>query len=433
MWKKTGARKRDHSIEIRGLNHLSGQRHRYREVFLAALKLGMTSFGGPIAHIGFFRDEYVQRRKWLDERTFADMVGLCQMLPGPSSSQLGIGIGLYRAGWKGAVLAWLAFTLPSAVAMAAFALIVQRYPFADASPGWLRGLHIAALAVVAQAVWGMARTLAPDAVRGTLAIGTAVAALLIPGTVGQIVPLVCSGLLGLRLFRTPKSDDSASADGRLHLQATEMGTNSSHRPRMRWAYAALSAFIGCLLLLPLLRHLFPGRLWLALADSFYRAGSLVFGGGHVLLPMLEQETVSRGWLAQEQFMAGYGAVQAVPGPMFTFSAYIGALAGHGGMSVFYAALALTAIFLPSFLLIAAAIPHMHRLREHAKFRAALTGVNASVVGILLAALYDPVWVDAVRTPLDFCIALAAFAMLALWKAPPWIVVLFAAFVGIVLL
>lgn len=388
------------------------------ETFLVALKLGLTSFGGPIAHIGYFREEYVRRRRWLDERSFADLVALCQFLPGPASSQLGMAIGIGRAGLTGGIAAWLGFTLPSALALGLFAYWVGSGDFSGA--GWIRGLQIVAVAVVAQAVWGMARSLAPDRARGSIAVATAIAALLLPAGWGQIVPLAVSGLLGWFILK-PAAEDGADL-------AQDRGES---RIGKTTAKAALILCFGLLAALPLLRYAVPS-LWIALIDSFYRVGSLVFGGGHVILPMLEHETVAPGWVSEDQFVAGYGAAQAVPGPLFTFAAYLGASMAGGWEGALLAAIAVLSVFMPSFLLIVGALPYWSNLRRRSGFRSALMGINASVVGILLAALFTPVWTSTITTPLDFCVALAAFALLTLWKTPPWIVVLLAAAAGMLL-
>ncbi len=367
------------------------------EVFSAAL--GFTSFGGPIAHLGYFREEYVKRRKWLDEKSYAELVALCQVIPGPASSQVGISIGMMRAGWLGGIASWIGFTLPSALALALFAYFLQGYDVNSA--GWLHGLMIMAVAVVAQALWGMARSLAPDRTRGTVAAIAAILLLLWPNTIMQIALIAAAGMFGILFL--PKS-------------------GLPEPPNIRFSFgriapvAAWVLFFGLMIVLPLFQ---PASRWLAIFDSFFRAGSFVFGGGHVVLPLLQAEVVPPGWVSASQFIAGYGAAQAVPGPLFTFSAYLGTVI-NGWLG---ALVALAAIFLPSFLLLAGSLPFWQAIRQHVRFQAALAGINAAVVGILLAALYDPVWINAIHTPLDFSLAAAAFVLLVLWKLPPWIVVL----------
>ncbi|MCM3040637.1 chromate transporter [Paenibacillus motobuensis] len=382
------------------------------EILGASTKLGLTSFGGPIAHLGYFREEYVTRRKWLDEKSYADLVALCQFLPGPASSQVGISIGMMRGGLLGGITSWIGFTLPSALALAFFAYAMNNYDVGSA--GWLNGLMIAAVAIVAQAVWGMARSLAPDRIRGTIAILVAIITLLWPSAYTQLILIAVAGLFG-RLFLA-KSEVT-------EVPHTHINT-SIHR---RAAVIAWTLFFGLLIGLPLLRTVVHSR-WLALFDTFYRAGSLVFGGGHVVLPILQAEMVPPGWLTDAQFLTGYGAAQAVPGPLFTFSAYLGTVVnGWAGAIV-----ALLAMFLPSFLLVIGTLPYWNTIRRRPNFQAIFKGINAAVVGILLAALYDPVWTKAIHTPYDFCLALAAFGMLMLWKLPPWMVVLFSAAGGAVI-
>ena len=378
------------------------------EVLEVATRLGLTSFGGPIAHLGYFREEYVARRRWLDEQAYADLVALCQFLPGPASSQVGIAIGIIRAGLAGGLAAWLGFTLPSATAMVAFAYGVQGVSAADS--GWLHGLKVVAVAVVAQAVWGMARTLAPDRERATIAILAAIVALAWPTPAGQVLLIAAAGLIGWRFL-----PGLAAAP-------------SSHLPLpvgRRAGLVALALFFGLLIGLPLLSRLVPSHP-LAVFDSFFRSGSLVFGGGHVVLPLLQAEVVPVGWVTNEQFLAGYGAAQAVPGPLFTFAAYLGAAEAPSPNGWAGGTLALIAIFLPSFLLVAGALPFWNALRAQTAFQSALRGINAAVVGLLLAALYRPVWTSAIGSSADFGLAIASFGLLAFWKVPPWLVVLFAA-------
>lgn len=399
------------------------------EIFWVALRLGLTSFGGPIAHLAYFREEYVARRRWLDDETFADIVALCQFLPGPASSQVGIAIGMLRGGLGGGVLAWLGFTLPSALALAVFALFVQGRDVSGA--GWLHGLLIVAVAVVAHAVWGMATRLTPDRERITLALLAAIATLMAPAASVQVLVIVVGGLLGwlfLRESHQAPASPAAPAVTTAQVPIEGNGVGAARNPRLsrRAAVAAWTLFVVLLVGLPIARRLYPAQ-WLALVDSLYRVGSLVFGGGHVVLPLLAGEVVATGWISEEQFLAGYGAAQAVPGPLFTFAAYIGAAMQGWAMS----AVALLAVFLPSFLLVAGALPFWADIRRRASFQAALRGVNAAVVGILLAALYEPIWTKAIHTPADFSLALAGFGLLAFWKVPSWAVVLVLAAGGII--
>ena len=370
------------------------------------LKLGLTSFGGPVAHLGYFRDEFVVRRRWLDEPAYADLVALCQFLPGPASSQVGLAIGLSRAGYLGALAAWTAFTLPSAIALVLFAYGVEALG-GLANSAWLHGLKIAAVAVVALAVLGMMRGLAPDRPRATLAVASAVIALAVPTAAGQVAAIAPGGVAGLFFLH---SAQASAAPASLPLTVS------------RWeGAAALAAFFLLLLGLPLLATQ-SGSLPLQLFDSFYRSGSLVFGGGHVVLPLLQAEVVPRGWVSNDAFLAGYGAAQAVPGPLFTFAAYLGAVIGGWGT----AALCLIAVFLPSFLLVVGALPYWETIRRKALAQAALKGVNAAVVGLLLAALYHPVWTAGITDAKDFALASMAFLLLFMWQAPPWLVVILSA-------
>ncbi|WP_285259070.1 chromate efflux transporter [Halopseudomonas bauzanensis] len=380
-------------------------------VFLIFLRLGLTSFGGPVAHLGYFRDEFVVRRRWLAERSYADLVALCQFLPGPASSQVGLALGLSRAGYRGALAAWAGFTLPSALALITFAtsLVYQN----SLNAGVLQGLKVVAVAVVAQAVWGMARTLCLDRLRVTLMASTAVAILLLPFIWAQPLILVIAGLLGLWLI-SPTTNAQQDA---LPLQVSR-----------RAGSLALALFFILLLGLPLLAALIPSQM-LALVDSFYRVGSLVFGGGHVVLPLLEAETVQPGWVDADTFLAGYGATQAVPGPLFTFSAFLGTTMNTGLPGWIAGLICLLAIFLPSFLLVIGALPFWAQLRHSPRTQAALAGINAAVVGLLLAALYQPVWTSAINTAQDFALALTAFVALVFWKLPPWLVVLATAALG----
>jgi chromate transporter len=382
------------------------------EVFRIFLRLGLTSFGGPVAHLGYFRAEFVTRRRWLEEAVFADIVALCQFLPGPASSQVGLSIGIMRAGLPGALAAWLGFTMPSAIALIVFGCGVAWV--GDLShAAWLHGLKIVAVAVVANALWGMARNLCPDRERATIAVGAAIVAIALPASLGQIGAIIVGGLIGWRF-----------------LQGTDVGSGSAalavHIPRA-WAWPAGFLFFALLFGLPLLNAAVPSQA-LALFDSFYRSGALVFGGGHVVLPLLQAEVVPPGWVSNNAFLAGYGAAQAVPGPLFTFSAYLGTVMGPTPNGVAGALICLAAIFLPSFLLLIAALPYWDALRRMPSVQSVLRGVNAAVVGILLAALYNPVWMSAIFAPRDFAIGIVAFLLLALWSVPPWLVVILGAVV-----
>ncbi|HYS18313.1 MAG TPA: chromate efflux transporter [Candidatus Binatia bacterium] len=378
------------------------------EVLGVSTRLGLTSFGGPIAHLGYYREEYVVRRRWLDEAHYADLVALCQFLPGPASTQVSIAIGILRAGLLGGLAAWLGFTLPSAVAMVVFAYGVQGLGVADA--GWLHGLKVVAVAVVAQAVWGMARSLAADRERASLAIVAAIVVLASRTATVQVLVIVVAGLVGWILL--PAAGTSTPTAMRIPVGRGV-------------ALGSLALFFGLLIGLPIARQVAPSHT-LAVFDSFYRAGSLVFGGGHVVLPLLQAEVVPPGWVTNEEFIAGYGAAQAVPGPLFTFAAYLGAVMHQPPNGWVGAGWALVAIFLPAFLLVIGALPFWGLLRERAGFQAALRGINAAVVGLLLAALYDPVWTSAVTSHADFGLALVAFGLLMFWRLPPWLVVMIAA-------
>lgn len=385
------------------------------EVFAAFLKLGVTSFGGPIAHLGYFRDELVVRRKWIDEAGYADLVALCQFLPGPASSQVGFALGLLRAGPLGALMAWTAFTLPSAILLLLFATVAASIE-GPVGTGLLHGLKIVAVAVVAQAVWGMAKSLAPDRQRASIALAGIVCVVFLAGAFGQILALAVGAIAGLAFCRNGAVRDAS------HLQ---------FRVPKSVGYIALAAFILLLGLLPLLAAV-AGSQGLSLFDAFYRAGALVFGGGHVVLPLLQSEVVATGWVTEDAFIAGYGATQAVPGPLFTFAAYLGAVVGPQPNGVAGAAIALIAIFLPGMLLLIGALPFWEGFRRHLLAQAAMRGANAAVVGILGAALYDPVWTSAIFTSKDFTLALAGFILLTVWKTPPWVVVVICAAGGVLL-
>lgn len=388
------------------------------EVLRVATRLGLSSFGGPIAHLGYFHAEYVTRRQWLDEQTYADLVALCQFLPGPASSQVGIAVGIFRAGLLGGLASWLGFTLPSALVLVAFAYGLQTLGGTDA--GWLHGLKVVAVAVVAQAVWGMAQNLTPDRQRVTIAGLAAIATLAWPTAMGQVLIIAAAGLLYHRMVLS----------GWQELPASPRQTPvQMHMPiSRRLVVVAWVLFVGLLIGLPLLRKLTPSQP-LAIFDSFFRVGSLVFGGGHVVLPLIQAEVVPPGWVTNEQFVAGYGAAQAVPGPLFTFAAYLGVVIHPWPNGWVGAALALVAIFLPSFLLIVGGLPLWNLLRMQPSFQAALRGINAAVVGLLLAALYQPVWTSAIHAPADFALGLADFLLLAFWKWPPWLVVVCSALAG----
>jgi chromate transporter len=382
------------------------------EVLQAFTKLGLTSFGGPVAHIGYFRTEFVERRKWLDDRAYADLVALCQFLPGPASSQVGIALGLMRAGYAGAFAAWIGFTLPSAIALVLFAYGVE-FLGGAAGSGWLQGLKVAAVAVVAQAVLGMMQTLAPDRERATLAVVAAAIVLLMPTAYAQIGAIILGGIVGFTLL----SGGAPKADGALPVKVSKP-----------IAIGSLVLFFGLLVLLPLLAAV-TGNQPLAYFDAFYRTGSLIFGGGHVMLPLLQAEVVQPGWVDNDIFLAGYGAAQAVPGPLSTFAAYLGVVMGPEPNGWTGAVICLVAIFLPSFLLIFGALPFWDQLRTRPDAQSVLRGVNAAVVGILLAALYDPVWTAGINSGADFALGAAAFLLLYLWKTPPWLVVVLCALGG----
>jgi chromate transporter len=382
------------------------------DVLHVSLRLGLTSFGGPVAHLGYFHDEYVVRRKWLDERTYADLVALCQFLPGPASSQVGIAVGQLRAGYLGALAAWIGFTLPSAIALVLFAYGVDALGGALGS-GWLHGLKVVAVAVVAQAVLGMMRSLAPDRERATLAVAAAAIVLAVPSAWGQIGAIVLGAVVGIIL---PKNDAPAN-----HV-ALPLAVS-------RWTGACLLILFLILLVgLPLLAASVPSQS-VKLFDAFYRAGSLVFGGGHVVLPLLQASVVPPGWVSNDAFLAGYGAAQAVPGPLFTFAAYLGAVMGPEPNGWAGAMLCLLAVFLPSFLLVIGMLPFWDQLRRRPLAQSMLRGVNAAVVGLLLAALYNPVWTAGITGPYDFALAVAAFLLLFMWQVPPWLVVVLSALGG----
>lgn len=382
------------------------------EVLLAFLKLGLTSFGGPVAHLGYFRAEIVERRRWLDERSYSDLVALCQFLPGPASSQVGLAIGLARAGWLGALAAWCGFTLPSAFALIAFAYGIAHWG-ALAGSGAVHGLKVAAVAVVAQAVWGMAKNLCPDRARAAMAVVAALVVLLLPTALSQVLAIALAGAVGWRILDLP------------HQQAV---AHRGYGVSKTAGAVALAVFVGLLVGLPLLAVASQSLTW-KVVEGFYRAGALVFGGGHVVLPLLQSTVVPAGVVTNEQFLAGYGAAQAVPGPLFTFAAYLGAVM-QGPLSGWRGGLAmLVVIFVPAFLLVVGALPFWDALRQRDGVQSAMAGINAAVVGILLAALYDPVWTSAIHTRADFAVGLAAFALLVYARVSPLVVVLLAAAAG----
>ena len=386
------------------------------EVLTTFLRLGCTAFGGPIAHLGYFREHLVARRGWLGESSYADLVALCQFLPGPTSSQVGIAIGLSRAGLLGGLAAWIGFTLPSALLMLGFALGLLALGDVAGS-GWLHGLKLAAVAVVARAVWSMATTLCPDRWRASLAVAATLVVTAVPGALAQIGAIALSALAGLALDRG-------------ETQAAHAGDLNPHVSR-RVGAAALIAFTALLAGLPALAH-GAGAGALGYADAFYRAGSLVFGGGHVVLPLLQSVVVATGWMNADTFLAGYGAAQALPGPLFSIGAYLGASMDQPPNGVLGGLVGLVAIFLPAFLLVVGILPFWDALRRRARVRAALTGVNAGVVGLLAAALYDPVWTSAVTGPAAFAVALTALLLLSAWRVNPVLVVAGCAVAGAVL-
>jgi len=377
------------------------------DILLISTRLGLTSFGGPTAHLGYFHQEYVRRRKWIDEKSFADLVALAQFLPGPASSQVGIGIGVMRAGVFGGIVSFLGFTLPSVIVLIIFALFLTKVDIGNA--GWIHGLKIVAVAVVAHAILGMAKKLTPDLKRMAIALFALTVTLIWQTAFTQVSVILLAALFGFLLYKQHEKDEEVS--WRFPIAK-------------RVSVICLLLFFGLLIFLPILRET-TGFFWIAMFDSFYRSGSLVFGGGHVVLPLLEQEFVPTGWVSEEAFLAGYGATQAVPGPLFTFAAYLGAVmkGWQGGL------IATIAVFLPAFLLILGALPFWDSLRNNPKVKGAIMGVNAAVVGILTSAFYHPIWTGSILTPIDFVLASILFSMLVYWKLPPWIVVLTGAIGG----
>ena len=393
----------------------SSRRGSALEVLRVFLRLGATCFGGPIAHIGYFRQEFVVRRKWIDEHAYADLVGLCQFLPGPASSQVGFSIGLMRAGYRGALAAWVGFTLPSAIVLVLFAYGAGALS-GPAGVGLLHGLKLAAVAIVAQAVWGMARTLCPDRERASLAVVAALIILISTSSVAQIGAILLGGIAGFRLCRNAPPTPSG------HIAMPVSRTVG---------IVALTLFFVLLAGLPVLRASTASS-GIALFEPFYRSGALVFGGGHVVLPLLREAFVAPGWVSDDAFLAGYGAAQAVPGPLFTFAAYLGAIVNSGPHGVAGAALGLIGIFLPGILILLGTLPFWDAFRKRTGAQAMMRGVNAAVVGLLGAALYDPVWTSAVKAPGDFGIALVGFVLLTAWRAPPLLAVVLSALGGVAL-
>jgi chromate transporter len=385
------------------------------EVLLAFAKLGVSCFGGPIAHIGYFRDEFVVRRRWIDEPAFADLVALCQFLPGPASSQVGFSIGLMRGGYLGGLAAWTAFTLPSAILLVLFAYGANalRGPIGT---GLLHGLKLVAVAIVAQAVWGMARTLTPDRARASIAVVVAVIILFSSSSFAQIGAIALGGIAGLCLCRA--APPAPQDEGHMSIPVSRL-----------IGLLALVVFFLLLGALPLLGTAIHSQS-LALFNAFYRSGALVFGGGHVVLPLLREATVTPGWVSDNSFLAGYGAAQAVPGPLFTFSAYLGAVMKSPPNGIAGAAISLIAIFIPGILVLTGALPFWETFRQRSNAQAVMRGVNAAVVGLLGAALYNPVWTSSVMAPGDFALALVGFVLLTVWRAPPLVVVAISALGGI---
>lgn len=371
------------------------------ELLLVSTRLGLTSFGGPVAHLGYFHEAYVRKRQWMDEKSYADLVALCQFLPGPASSQVGIGIGVVRAGILGGIVSFIGFTLPSVLALMSFALLLHSANIGNSS--WIHGLKIVAVVIVAHAILGMAKSLTPDIKRKAIALLALVAALLVETIFTQIVIILVAGLLGYLLYKDAAETNEPND---VNFFSKKVGN------------ICLTLFFSLLLILPVLSNVTALK-WLTMVDSFYRAGALVFGGGHVVLPLLENEFVHTGLIDEATFLAGYGVTQAVPGPLFTFAAYIGTIIGgwQGGV------LATVAIFLPAFLLILGTLPFWNQLRSNSKIKGAFMGVNAAVVGIFIAAFYHPIWTSAILQPIDFALAAILFSLLVFWKLPPWVIVL----------
>jgi len=390
---------------------MSGDRSKLLQIFLSFLKLGCVAFGGPVAHLGYFQEEFVRKRKWITESAYADLVALCQFLPGPASSQIGFAIGHHRGGVAGAFLAWTAFTLPSAMIMVGLAVGLSS--LGDLlGAGWIVGLKLAAVAVVANAIWSMAAKLCPDHERALIALGSATILLLMADAFWQVAVIAFGALLGRLLFQGKVSGQSASTP--------------DQRSRSGWPF--LVAFGLLLIGLPVAREVYTGGLVEAM-EGFYRAGSLVFGGGHVVLPLLDSFTVGQGWVEQDTFLAGYGAAQALPGPLFAFTGFLGASINTGPGGVAGGMLALVAAYVPSWLLVLGVLPYWDRLRRLKSAQAALMGTNAAVVGLLLAAFYDPIWTVAITDSTRLAFAVVVFALLRFAATPPWLLVLLSAGVG----
>ncbi|WP_010529767.1 chromate efflux transporter [Lentibacillus jeotgali] len=380
------------------------------EILLTSTKLGLTSFGGPVAHLAYFKDEYIDRRKWLDDKTYADIIALCQFLPGPASSQVGISIGIMRGGLLGGLISWFGFTIPSVIVLVVFAMMYQAFSLADA--GFIHSLKIVAAAVVLHALIGLGKKLTPDKSRLAIAVAAAAVMLLYPSAWMQILIILVAGLLGLTFFK-----DKAESN----VQPFSINISK------KLGLTSLGILISMLIILPLLNSTSNNPL-LNIFDIFFRVGSLVFGGGHVVLPMIEREVVPTGLLSANEFLAGYGMAQAVPGPLFTFSSYLGTMME----GIIGAVVATLGIFLPSFLFIIAALPFLNELRKRASFQGVLMGVNASVVGILLAAFYDPVISSSIASTTDFALGVILFALVNIWKVPAWLIVIIGVLGGYVL-
>jgi chromate transporter len=391
----------------------------FLEVLRVFIKLGLTSFGGPIAHLGYFREEFVVRRRWLDDATYTDLVALCQFLPGPASSQVGFSIGLLRAGYTGALAAWIGFTLPSAIALVLFAYGAAALN-GPLGTGLLHGLKLVAVAIVAQAVAGMARSLCPDRPRGSIAAAAAAIILCTASSGAQIAVIAMGAVLGLWLCL-----GEAAVPAVAPTSAEPLALPVSRRVGV----ISLATFGLLLIGLPLARDLGADPA-VALFASFYRSGALVFGGGHVVLPLLRDAFVTPGWVSDNTFLAGYAAAQAVPGPLFTVAAYLGAVVGPPPHGLAGASLGLIAIFLPGMLILLGTLPFWNSLRTRTGARAAMRGVNAAVVGLLAAALYNPVWTSSVRNARDLAVAVVGFVLLTVWRTSPLWVVLLGALAGV---
>jgi chromate transporter len=382
------------------------------QLFVIFLRLGLTSFGGPIAHLGYFQDEFVRRRKWLTDHAYGDLVALCQFLPGPASSQVGISVGFMRGGLPGAIVSWLGFTLPSAVLLILFGLGVTRFQ-EYVSSGWIHGLKVIAVAIVAQAVIGMGRTLCPDKIRVTFAVLAMTFVLLFQSALSQIGVILLGGIFGWIFLR--------ESTATLHVP-------SGQNLKKRWGSVCLLIFVALLILLPVTAKI-TANPFLISFDKFYRVGSLVFGGGHVVLPLLQTEVVSVGWLSIDSFLAGYGMAQAVPGPLFTIAGYIGAVSQVEPNGWLGGSVALVAVFLPSFLIILGVLPFWEKIRQYKVLQSMMRGANAGVVGLLMGALYNPVWTHAIQSNYDFATASIAFVGLQYWRLPSWVIVIFGALAG----